>query len=194
MRYHNAIALIAAASVLGAACDRPEPAPPAAKSSAADTAAADLQRKRNEEVAQLDGRVADLGLLDRHGRQAGGPVGHRHAGDAGGDQGRHGDVRQAVADLGTTEPTNWWERHERAMERTATDIEADVRRLAKGKPAASRGATDSSAPTAPFESRRDWLVTQLRARVEAMEDRIRGGRGRARRQPSWTTRARVSKN
>jgi hypothetical protein len=195
MRYQNGIALIAAASLVGAACSRPEPAPPAAESSAADTAAADLQRKRNEEVAQLDGRVADLGRrwTDMEGKLAARSATVTPAMRAEIKEDME-NVRQAVADLRTTEPTNWWERHERAMERTATDIEADVRRLAKGKPAASSAATDTSAPTAPFESRRDRLVTQLRARVEAMEAQLKGVRASGTQETELDdTRARVEK-
>jgi len=195
MRYHNAIALIAAASLVGAACSRPEPAPPAAESSPADTAAADLQRKHNEEVAQLDGRVADLGRrwTDMEGKLAAQSATVTPAMRAEIKEDME-NVRQAVADLRTTEPTNWWERHERAMERTATDIEADVRRLAKGKPASSSAATDTSAPTAPFESRRDRLVTQLRTRVEAMEAQLKGVRASGTQETELDdTRARVEK-
>ena len=79
------------------------------------------------------------------------------------------NVRTAIADLKTTTADNWWERHERAMERTAEDIEQDVRRLAPkalaAKPAAAPGETGGT----PFEARRDRFVTGLRARVDGME-------------------------
>jgi hypothetical protein len=39
------------------------------------------------------------------------------------------NIKKAVADLRTTTPENWWDRHEQAMKRTADDIEADVQRL-----------------------------------------------------------------
>ena len=41
------------------------------------------------------------------------------------------NAKEAVANLGTTTPDNWWERHEEALRRTADDIEADVKQLAR---------------------------------------------------------------
>ena len=87
-------------------------------------------------------------------------------------------VRGAVADLKTTNVDNWWERHERAIERSAGDIEQDVRRFAKTKqPAPAQPETTANA--GPFESRRDQFVTRMRARVESMEQQLKGVRARA---------------
>jgi hypothetical protein len=105
------------------------------------------------------------------------------------------NVREAVADLGTTTPENWWERHERAMERTAEDIEADVRRFAKGQAApAAAQEPETPASAAPFESRRDRFVTRLRARVDVMEEQLKNVRARdAEKTELEDTRARVNK-
>jgi len=82
------------------------------------------------------------------------------------------NARQAVANLGTTTPETWWERHERALESTADDIEADVRRLAKGRvPAATSKAEPNT--TGGFEARRDAFVARLRTRVDGLEDALK---------------------
>ena len=39
------------------------------------------------------------------------------------------NLKQAVADLRTTTPQNWWQRHEQALEQTADDVESDVKRM-----------------------------------------------------------------
>jgi hypothetical protein len=43
------------------------------------------------------------------------------------------NARAAVADLKTTTEENWWERHERVLERSVSDVQADVQRLTKQK-------------------------------------------------------------
>jgi hypothetical protein len=105
------------------------------------------------------------------------------------------NVREAVADLKTTTLENWWERHERAMERTAEDIEEDVRQFVKGKqPPAAPKQPEAATNLGPFESRRDQLVTRLRARVDAMEEQLKNVRARnAQETELEDTRARVNK-
>jgi hypothetical protein len=105
------------------------------------------------------------------------------------------NIREAVADLKTTTPENWWERHERVMERTAGEIEEDVRRFAKGR-AASATAQEPETPAsaAPFESRRDRFVARLKARVDTMEDQLKDVRARdAQKTELEDTRGRVNK-
>ena len=85
-------------------------------------------------------------------------------------------VKQAVTDLRTTTPDNWWNRHEAAMRRTADDIEADVARLAgKVKPTApprTQDANGETVSTVPFTSQRDEFVAAMRARVDAMKQAL----------------------
>jgi len=93
--------------------------------------AAELQRERNEEISRLDKRVADI---ERDYAQANQKIvrGNRTA-TAGLREELKEDVsnvKTAVNDLRTTTPENWWDRHEAAMKQTASDIEADVSRLA----------------------------------------------------------------
>jgi uncharacterized protein YukE len=101
----------------------------------------------------------------------------------------------AVAGLKTTTPENWWERHENAMERTAADIEADVRRFGKGQnTSAAPREPEIPVNAAPFESRRDRFVTHLRTKVDAMEAQLKDVRVRdAQKTELEDTRARVTK-
>jgi hypothetical protein len=85
-------------------------------------------------------------------------------------------VKQAVSDLRTTTPDNWWNRHEEAMRRTADDIDADVARLAgqvkPGAPKTTENLHGETVSTAPFTSRRDEFVAMMRTRVDAMKQAI----------------------
>ena len=155
--------------------------------------AAELQRERDQDIAKLTDRVAEI---ERGYQQQ---TAERPRGTAGATPGLREEVqedvknvRQAVADLKTTNADNWWERHEQAMSRTADDIEADVRRMsgARELPAPRADTTAPSgevASSAPFTSRRDRFVKQLRTRIESWDNvageglRARGSRDRARR-------------
>jgi hypothetical protein len=174
MRYAKTAIAGSLALLLAGACNREsvdnrtrEEPPPTAER------AEDLQRERNDDISRLEKRVVDV---ERKYTEASGKVaeGKRTA-----TAGLHeelkedvNNVKQAVNDLRTTTPENWWERHEKAMSRTADDIEADVARLAGKKtarPSAPTGTTGEGVSTAPFTSRRDRFVKQLDARVEAMK-------------------------
>jgi DNA repair exonuclease SbcCD ATPase subunit len=145
---------------------------------------AELQRERDDEISRLDSRVTEI---EREYAEANQKVvsGTRTA-TAGLREELKEDVtnvKQAVTDLRTTTTENWWNRHEEAMKRTAEDIEQDVRRLAGNLPAVrpqeTAGTTGENVSTAPFTSRRDRLVTELRARVDAMEQALDGVKARA---------------
>ena len=137
----------------------------------------ELQRERNEEISRLDKRVADI---ERDYAQANQKV---VSGDRTATAGLREELKEdvtnvktAVNDLRTTTPENWWDRHEAAMKQTASDIEADVSRLA-GKvtpapPQATSRATGENVSTEPFTSRRDKFVADIRARVDAMQQAL----------------------
>jgi chromosome segregation ATPase len=135
---------------------------------------AELRRQHEDEIARLDSRVADIErkYTEKESKVESG----RRTATAGLQEEVKEDVanvKQAVGDLRTTTPENWWDRHEQAMKRAVDDVEADVRRLA-GKveavrPQGTSGTTAEGVSTAPFESRRDRLVADLRARADAME-------------------------
>jgi hypothetical protein len=160
--------------------------------------AAELQREREQEIARLNERVAkvDREYVEANEKLA---TGRRKA-SAGLREEVNEDVanvKEAVSALRTTTPENWWERHEKALDRTADDIEADVRRLAGKVPPAAKpaGTTGDNVSSAPFESRRDTFVADLRARVEGMEqalDRVKTRRGTHETEVE-DTRARVKK-
>ena len=82
------------------------------------------------------------------------------------------NARTAVADLKTTTEDNWWERHERALERSVSDVQADVQRLTKQKTMPEPTEKAEPVGTAGFAERRDAFVSRLRARVDAMEEQL----------------------
>lgn len=146
--------------------------------------AAELQRERDDEILRLNNRVTEI---EREYAEANQKV---VSGDRTATAGLReelkedvANVKQAVNDLRTTTPENWWDRHEQAMKRTADDIEQDARRLAGNLPAArpqgTTGTAGNNVSTAPFTSRRDRLVAELRARVDAMERALDGVKARA---------------
>ena len=82
--------------------------------------AAELQQERNDEIARLNTRVTEI---ERDYMEATQKVesGNRTA-TAGLREELKEDVaniKEAVNDLGSTTPENWWERHEEAMRQTA---------------------------------------------------------------------------
>ena len=91
------------------ACGSPEPArEPVREESAAATAAADLQRKHNEEAAQLEKRAADL---ERRWTEMTAKVKEKSATPTAGLRAEVQEditsLRDAVADLKTTTVDNW---------------------------------------------------------------------------------------
>jgi DNA repair exonuclease SbcCD ATPase subunit len=196
MHFAKLITIAAAVALMAPACSGPEPAPePAREESAAERAAAELDRKRNDESAQLEKRVADV---ERRWTEMQTKVAEKKVAPTSGLRSEVQEdiknVREAVADLKTTNLENWWDRHERAMERTADDIEEDVRRFAKSKQPAAAPRSDTAATPGPFESRRDQFVTRLRARVDVMEEQLKNVRARnAQETELEDTRARINK-
>jgi hypothetical protein len=146
--------------------------------------AAELQRARDRDISQLSERVAEVErkyqqqAVDKPRGTAGATPGLREEA-----QEDVKNVRQAVDDLKTTTADNWWDRHEQAMNRTADDVEADVRRLS-GARALPEVRKDTTAPggdvasSAPFTSRRDRFVKDLRARIESWDNALEKVTGR----------------
>jgi predicted small lipoprotein YifL len=132
------------------------------------------ERRRSEEVAELERRATNLGSRLTE-MQTTAPARGRTA-TAALRQEVEEDVKNAqsaVADLKTTTPENWWERHERAIQQSVDDVQADVQRLTRQKPTAQPAATAEPAATATgYEGRRDAFVTRLRARLDAMEEQL----------------------
>jgi hypothetical protein len=171
------VALGVAVAATGA-CTRETAQDTTATADVATDRTAELQRKRDEDIARLTDRVTKIErdyqqqTVDRPRGTAGATPGLREE-----VQEDVKNVRQAVNDLKTTNAENWWDRHEQAIDRTADDIEADVRRLS-GARALPEPRADTTAPggdvasSAPFTSRRDRFVKQLRARIESWDESL----------------------
>jgi hypothetical protein len=147
--------------------------------------AAQLQKHRDEELSKIDDRVAKL-ERDYNEQRA-----TRPSGTSGTTVVRDevksdvADVKTAVANLRTTTPENWWERHESALKKAFGDVEADVRRFTGTRippsPAKDARLTDASGEpvsTAPFTSSRDKFVAGMRVRVKAMNTALDGVKAR----------------
>jgi hypothetical protein len=186
-----ALALSVAACNRGPAADAVAPV----DTTAADRAA-ELQKERDNEVARLNERVAAL-EADYAKKNAEVVTGAKVATSGLREELKEdvANVREAVGDLSSTTPDNWWDRHEHAMRTTAADIESDVKRLAGPVviPAEPPVPADT-ASAAPFTSRRDAFVAGLKMRIEAFNtalDRVKA-KG-ARETEVEVTRARVKK-
>lgn len=166
----------AVATLMMPACDQPEPAQePPTTAAPGNAATAGAEGRREGETAQLQQRVAELERRwsELEGRAA--------ADSAPTTVAMRAEVREdvtnarlAVEDLEATTPENWWERHERALEQTADDIQADVSRLTGREAAAPAGSQElqTSTQTAPFETRRDQFVTRMQSRLEVMSNAL----------------------
>jgi len=196
MRYAKLITLLTAALMTAPACNRSKPDDTAAREDArTSSAAAEIDRQRTDDTKRMEERVAEI---DRQWTEMQRKATEKGARPTAGlvDEVKEDvqNIRNAVADLRTTTPDNWWERHEGAMERTAADIESDVRRFTKAPvPAATTG--EVAAPVAaPFESRRDQFVDRLEVRIDAMLDQLKDVKASGARQTELEdTRSRLNK-
>jgi DNA repair exonuclease SbcCD ATPase subunit len=166
-----ALALVGCESRPAVEADRDDAA--AAEKKAAEERAAE-QRERSEKANELERRAANLESqwtemqtkVQTRGRAATAALRQEVAEDV-------KNARTAVADLRTTTDQNWWERHERALEQSVRDVQADVQRLTRQKAVAEPAqTTEPVAAPGEFTSRRDAFVARLRARVDAMEEQL----------------------
>ena len=171
------VAVVAVLTVVG--CDRG----PAVESGRADVESADKkavekqaaeQRERSEEAAELERRAANLESqwtemqtkVKTRERTATTELRAEVEEDV-------KNARAAVADLKTTTQENWWERHERALEKSVSDVRTDVQRLTKQKTMPEPAEKAEPVGTVGgFAARRDAFVTRLRASVDAMEEQL----------------------
>jgi hypothetical protein len=203
MRYGRArwIAALGLAIAAAGACTRDaENTATTADTTATPDRTAELQAERDRDILGLNDRVAEIErdyqrqTADRPRGTAGATPGLREE-----VQEDVKNVRQAVDDLKTTTTDNWWQRHEQAIGRTADDVEADVRRLsgARALPAPRTETTAQPgevASSAPFTSRRDRFVKELRARIESWDKALEGVTARGARETELEdVRARVRK-
>jgi len=104
------------------------------------------------------------------------------------------NVKQAVANLGTTTAENWWTREEDAMRATLDDVTADVKRFGARVAESAPAAPGETSATAPFTSRRDSFVAQMKGRVDALDRALENVKAKGARETELDdTRARVKK-
>ncbi len=132
------------------------------------------QRERSEAAAELERRAANLDsrwtemqtTAPTRGRTATAGLREEVAEDV-------KNARAAVADLKTTTEANWWERHEGALERSVSDVQADVQRITRQKTTSEPTEKAEQVGIAGgFAGRRDAFVSRLRVRVDAMEEQL----------------------
>ena len=162
------------------------PPEPAREESAAEKAAAELDRKRNDESAQLEKRVADV---ERRWTEMQTKVAEKKVAPTSGLRSEIQEdiknVREAVADLKTTNSRTGGTATNAPWNARLDDIEEDVRRFAKSKqPAAGTAVRHSGDPrslriaTRPIrqpmasESRFDGGATQERTRAGCPGDGV----------------------
>jgi DNA repair exonuclease SbcCD ATPase subunit len=193
MRQGKVIAILAVAALAAPACNRLQPAEE--RAAAAETAEERSLRERNADAAELDTRVA---AIERKWTEMQAKVKdeNRTPTAALREEVREDvdNVKDAVAGLKTTTPENWWERHERATERTLDDVEADVQRFAKGTAPTPAANAEPVGTTAGFEERRNAWLASARARLDAMEERLKSVKADGARETELQdTRARIDK-
>lgn len=173
------VGIVAPALLFGACNRNPETGTSATRDQSGNIAeeSAERQQERAAEISRLDQRVAEI---EREYTEASQEVAAENKTPTAGLKEELKEdvtnVKQAVNDLRTTTPENWWTRHEEAMRRTADDIEADVARLA-GKvtpatPSNTEEVRGETVSTEPFTSQRDEFVTAMRTRVDAMKQAL----------------------
>jgi len=167
-----------------------------AKKTSAEVAEAtvDAQRQRDADVSRLNERIAGIerDYVAKNEQLAAG----KKAATGGLREEVQEDVtnvKQAVANLGTTTENNWWEREEEAMLRAVDDVGSDVKRLAGSVAEPGPVATDTPA-TAPFTSRRDAFVTATKGRLNTFRKALDTVKAKGPREAELTdTKARVEK-
>lgn len=174
MRIANVTTTVVLAGTLAAVgCNRQESAPSTA-TTAAENRATDQALDRDREAADLEKRAIDV---ERRWAEMEAKVKRDDRTPTAGLQSEVkedvANIREAVANLKTTTPENWWERHEEATERTVNDIEADVLRFTGGKKAPEPVVpAEPVATSAGFEEQRTQFIARVRARLDAYEEQL----------------------
>jgi chromosome segregation ATPase len=170
MRYAQLTTIVAfAAALTVTACNRSQPAEESVRDEAAEA-----RQKIQNEAAELDKKVADL---DREWNEMQAKLADEKNKATAALQAEIKEdltnAREAVADLKTTTEANWWERHEQRMERTAQDIEEDVRRFARRWAEPKLEAEGTIGSSDNWEARRERFARRMESRIEAMENALK---------------------
>ena len=83
------------------------------------------------------------------------------------------NARQAIGNLRTTTPANWWEREEDVLRQTTAELERDVQRFT-GRPIRPDTQTKpkSTEGDTAFAASRDQFINNLQPRVDAMKKQL----------------------
>lgn len=190
MRSSRIFIAIAIAALATAACGRQ-----AEDTARQDTAAAGAQRQQQEEATRLEQRVDEL---EREWNQVQERVSRGTANVTAEVkqeiQEAIAEVREEVNELRTINADNWWERTQAELEEEANEIEQDVRRFARRwTPGDSSSEVGTTGDDTSWRARRDRLVSRLEARIESMEEALKGSDARgADQEDVEETRERVS--
>jgi DNA repair exonuclease SbcCD ATPase subunit len=183
--------MLATIATTAFACSRQQSATEQVRNQAAEVA-----QTRDHDQAELEKRVAEL---ERRWSQMESKVREKSRTPTAALQGEVKEdvaaARQAVTNLKTTTPDNWWERHETATARTLDDIEADVRRFVPNTRAPREEPNAAPIGTASsFDQRRAEFVDRARARIDALESQLKDVKASGARETELEdTRARIDK-
>jgi hypothetical protein len=158
-------------------------------------AAAEAEKARNDEIAKLNERVAHL-ERDYAEKTAVLASGTRTATAALREEVQEdvNNVKQAVASLGTTTADNWWAHQEDAVRASIDDVSADVKHLGARIAEPAAAAPGETPATAPFTSRRDAFVADMKGRLDTMEKALDAVKAKGARETELhDTQARVKK-
>ena len=186
-----------ALSVGVAACNRPaQETRDEAKDTAASVADAtvDAQKQRDAEVSRLNDRIAEI-EREYAAKSEQLAAGKKTATASLREEVQEDvtNVKQAVANLSTTTADNWWEREEQVMKRAVDDVAADVKQLA-GHVSEPNPVGNDTPATAPFTSRRDAFVAEMKGRVNTLRRALDTVKAKGPRETELTdTKARVEK-
>ena len=160
----------------------------------ADEAAAIEKERRDdianftERAAQLEREYADKAAVLASGKRSATQTLHEEV------QEDVNNVKQAVANLSTTTADNWWTREEDAMRATLADVGADAKQFGARMAESAPAAPGETAATAPFTSRRDSFVAEMKGRVDAMDKALEKVKAKGARETELNdTRDRVKK-
>ena len=171
----SATAVLAGAVIFVTACSRQERTADADRTGDANrVAATDVQRDRDADINRLQQRLDDVDRkwadqekkLEQERASASAAMRTKVTEDL-------KNARQAIENLKTTTPENWWEREEGVLQQTTAQLERDVRRFT-GRPISPTTETKprSTEKDTAFAARRDQFINDLQPRVDAMKKQL----------------------
>lgn len=168
-------AVFAAAVIFVTGCGRQHTTGNADRTGDANrVATTDAQRDRDADINRLQQRLNDV---DRKWADQEKKLKQERAAAAASMRAKTNEdltnARQAIENLKTTTPANWWEREEDVLQQTTARLERDVRRFTgKPIPPNPETKTKSTEQDTAFATRRDQFINELQPRVDAMKKQL----------------------